>query len=61
MEKKDELNVDKMSKEDLSRLFKVWKTLRQMMEVRGYELDKEKLDYSKWISTIKEKKNYFSP
>jgi DNA-directed RNA polymerase I, II, and III subunit RPABC1 len=56
MEKKDDLNVDNMSKEDLSRLFKVWKTLRQMMEVRGYEKDTEIYDYPKWISKIKEKK-----
>ena len=51
-----ELNVDEMSKEDLSRLFKVWKTLKKMMEVRGYEKDNEKIDYDEWISKIRAKK-----
>ena len=51
-----ELNVDEMSKEDLSRLFKVWKTLKKMMEVRGYEKDNEKIDYDDWISKIRKEK-----
>ena len=54
---KKELNVDEMSKEELTRLFKVWKTLRKMMEVRGYEIVNEKTDYDKWISEIKSKKS----
>ena len=51
-----ELNVDEMSKEDLSRLFKVWKTLKKMMEVRGYDKDYEKIDYDDWISKIRKEK-----
>ena len=54
---KIELKVDEMSKEDLSRLFKVYKTLKKMMEVRGYhEIDKEIIDYDKWIPELKNKK-----
>ena len=51
-----ELNVDEMNKDDLSRLFKVWKTLKKMMEVRGYEKDNEKIDYDDWISKIRKEK-----
>ena len=57
--------VDNMNKEDLLRLFKVWKNLKKMLEVRGYkeELDKEEeekrkamSEYDAWISTIKKRK-----
>ena len=50
--------MDEMSKEDLSRLFKVWKTLKKMMEIRGYEKDKDKenIDYDDWISKIRKEK-----
>ena len=51
-----ELNVDEMNKDDLSRLFKVWKTIKKMMEVRGYEKDNEKIDYDDWISKIRKEK-----
>ena len=49
-----ELNVNEMSKDELLRLFKVWKTLNKMMEVRGYKIDN--IDYDKWISKLKESK-----
>ncbi len=51
------LNVDEMSKEELLRLFKVWKTVRKMIKVRGYEVANEKIDYDKWFSEIKSKKS----
>jgi len=51
------LNVDEMSKEELLRLFKVWKTVRKMIKVRGYEVANEKIDYDKWLSEIKSKKS----
>ena len=51
------LNVDEMSKEELLRLFKVWKTVREMIKVRGYEVANEKIDYDKWLSEIKSKKS----
>ena len=51
------LNVDEMSKDELYRLFKVYKTLNKMMEDRGYEiLGKEPLTYENWEKGIKEKK-----
>ena len=53
---KKELNVDEMSKEDLLRLFKVWKTLKKMMEVRGYEKDNEIIDYDKWLTKLRQNK-----
>lgn len=31
------LNLDELSLEEKSKLFKVWKTLNKMMEDRGYE------------------------
>ena len=34
------LNLDQLSPEEQSRLYKVWKTLNEMMEVRGYEKNK---------------------
>jgi DNA-directed RNA polymerase I, II, and III subunit RPABC1 len=34
---KDQLNIDKLSQEDLSRLYKVKKTINEMMEDRGYD------------------------
>jgi len=51
---KIELNVNEMNKDELSRLFKVWKTLNQMMKDRGYEINKE--EYKDWFSDIKDKK-----
>ena len=51
---KKELIVNEMSKEELSRLFKVWKTLNKMMEDRGYE--KDTIIYDDWVKKIKEKK-----
>ena len=51
---KVELNVNEMNKDELSRLFKVWKTLNQMMKDRGYEINKE--EYKDWFSDIKDKK-----
>ena len=51
------LNVDAMSKEELYRLFKVYKTLNKMMEDRGYEkLEKEPISYEQWEKNIKEKR-----
>ena len=37
MTDKDSLNIDQLSQEDKSRLYKVWKTLNEMMEDRGYD------------------------
>ena len=34
------LNLDQLSPEEQSRLYKVWKTLNEMMEDRGYEKNK---------------------
>ena len=53
---KNLLNLDEMTNEEKSKLFKVWKTLNKMMEVRGYEKDNEKIDYDDWISKIRKEK-----
>jgi hypothetical protein len=37
MTDKDSLNIDQLSQEDKSRLYKVWKTINEMMEDRGYD------------------------
>jgi DNA-directed RNA polymerase I, II, and III subunit RPABC1 len=51
------LDLDNMNQEELSKLFKVQKTLDKMMSDRGYEQEKkEELTFDNWKEKLKEKK-----
>ena len=51
------LEIDNMSQEELSLLFKVYKTLNKMMEDRGYlKSDEKEINYDSFLETIKEEK-----
>ena len=49
------LNIDEMSKEELSRLFKVWKTLNKMMEDRGYDKLQDEINFDNWYSALRQR------
>jgi len=49
------LNAKEMSRDELFRLFKVYKTLNEMMADRGYEIFSKDKTYEKWEEEIKEK------
>ena len=54
----ESLNIEEMNKEELSKLFKVFKTLNKMLEDRGYEkLNKEPLNKEDWLDKIKKDKS----
>jgi DNA-directed RNA polymerase I, II, and III subunit RPABC1 len=56
MEKETGLNIDDLSQEEKSKLFKVWKTLNKMMEDRGYEKDQNSnLKLEEFIEKVREK------
>ncbi len=51
------LNLDELSLEEKSKLFKVWKTLNKMMEDRGYEKDaNSNFNFEDFTSYLKETK-----
>ena len=51
------LIVEDMPQEELSKLFKVYKTLNKMMDDRGYEiLNKEEIKFDSFIQRLKEEK-----
>ena len=51
------LIVEDMPQEELSKLFKVYKTLNKMMDDRGYEiLNKEEIKFDSFIKRLKEEK-----
>ena len=54
------LNLDEMTNEEKSKLFKVWKTLNKMMEDRGYSKnDNSNLKYDEFIAKLNiDKKMY---
>ena len=50
---KNLLNLDEMTNEEKSKLFKVWKTLNKMMEDRGYSKnDNSNLKYDEFIAKL---------
>ena len=52
------LDIETMSQEELSKLYKVFKTLNKMMEDRGYEkLYREEIKYEDWLSKMKTDKS----
>ena len=57
---KNLLNLDEMTNEEKSKLFKVWKTLNKMMEDRGYSKnDNSNLKYDEFIAKLNiDKKMY---
>ena len=57
---KNLLNIDEMTNEEKSKLFKVWKTLNKMMEDRGYSKnDNSNLKYDEFIAKLNiDKKMY---
>ena len=57
---KNLLNLDEMTDEEKSKLFKVWKTLNKMMEDRGYSKnDNSNLKYDEFIAKLNiDKKMY---
>ena len=57
---KNILNLDEMTNEEKSKLFKVWKTLNKMMEDRGYSKnDNSNLKYDEFIAKLNiDKKMY---
>ena len=51
------LDIDNMNQEELSKLFKVQKTLYKMLSDRGYEQEnKKELTFDDWKEKLKEKK-----
>ena len=57
---KNLLNLDEMTNEEKSKLFKVWKTLNKMMEDRGYSKnDNSNLKYDEFVAKLNiDKKMY---
>ena len=54
----ESLNVEEMNEEELSKLYKVFKTLNKMMEDRGYEiLRKDPINKEGWLNDIKKNKS----
>jgi DNA-directed RNA polymerase I, II, and III subunit RPABC1 len=54
----ESLNVEEMNEEEISKLFKVFKTLNKMMEDRGYIISKiDSINKEDWLKDIKKSKS----